>query len=204
MAKALSAKQRAALRKAQLASARKRKGKRKNWSDGTKGGLAGIRRAGNAQYGKVKGPRTRYRKGINKRNASLAAAGVGLAVIGAAVAKDYHNHKKRVKNTAHPTKSSHPARHLQSTNSALRQGKAVASANRRASVHRDVTNASAHHRANAARRANREQARQHKAAARQTRINQKLSDRGMYNSGLNSNVGGRTFVATRHGVSHRR
>ena len=97
MAHTMTPKRRAALRKAQLASARKRKGKRKNWSDGVKGGLAGVRRAGNANYGKVKGPRTKYRKGINARNVSAAAAVVGLGAIGAAFAYDYHNHRKRVK-----------------------------------------------------------------------------------------------------------
>lgn len=99
MAHTMTPKRRAALRKAQLASARKRKGKRKgkrkNWSDGVKGGLAGVRRAGNANYGKVKGPRTKYRKGINARNVSAAAAVVGLGAIGAAFAYDYHNHRKR-------------------------------------------------------------------------------------------------------------
>jgi hypothetical protein len=82
---------RAALKKAQLASARKRKGHgRKNWSDsvrspsGGKPSLADIRRAGNAQYAAShKTTRRKSKRPKNKVNAGLHAAAVVATYVGA-------------------------------------------------------------------------------------------------------------------------
>lgn len=74
---ARTAKQKAALRKAQLASARKRRGK-------GKGKLAAANRAA--------GPRNRVKRHLSRHGLSYAAVGV----FAGAVAADYHFKKKRI------------------------------------------------------------------------------------------------------------
>jgi hypothetical protein len=197
VAKARTAKQRAALRKAQLASARKRKGKgkRSNWSDGTKGGLAGIGRAGNASYGKVQGPRTKYRRGVNAKNARRVAAAGAVALVGAAFAYDYRNNKKRMKNAA-PVRSA-PVR------IARIRIRTVPKTTATRSSASSSTFDSRYNAAVAFRQSQVKEAKRKRTNARYARVSQKVAARGMYNSGLNSNVGGRTFVAGRGGTYRR-
>ena len=175
---ARTAKQRAALRKAQLASARKRKGKGK-----LKPGRAGTR--------------VRLKAGAK---AGLIVGGLVAGYYGSMAYANYHSRKNF---KAPKTDWASINRKISADHHASKQAKALRDVRNRTKVHHMTTSKQAADQANAARRRHRNNKLSQKQASRQARLNRKLTDRGLYNAGLSSNLGGRTFVAGRGGTYRR-
>jgi hypothetical protein len=180
MGKARTVKQKAALRKAQLASARKRKGKGKRLV--TRSLL----------------PRTRSKSAAQTRRrrvgyAALSVAGFGVAA--GALAASAHNYRKAA--NWKPPKTDWAA-----TNNRIRLDNAFSQAMR--SMRRsDASVASSMRRVDKATAGDKKDRRRRRTNARYARVSQKTSALGMYRSGLSSNVGGRAFVSGRGGTYRR-
>jgi hypothetical protein len=174
-----TAKQKAALRKAQLASARKRKGKGKG---------SRVRR--------MLLPKTRSKSAAQTRRRRIGYAALsvgGFAVAGMGIASSYRNYRKAVNWKP-------PQTNWAATNNRIRLDNAFNQA-MRTMRRTDTSVASAMRRAgipNAAKARRRS-----RRNDRYARVSQKVSGIGMYNSGLSANVGGRAFVAGRGGTYRR-
>lgn len=159
---ARTAKQRAALRKAQLASARKRKGK------------------GNS---KLKAAHSKARR----RMGTAARIGVGAVAAGAGIYA-YGKYKKR-NNYKAPKKSSRAT--------STRRSSSIPRSTKPSDFDKRYARAVAY------RQSQVKDAKSKRKNAKYARQSKKVSDRGLYNAGLSSNVGGRTFVAGRGGTYRR-
>jgi hypothetical protein len=167
VARVRTAKQKAALRKAQLASARKRKGKGK--------------------------ARPVARSGRSRGRTALKYA-AGAAVITGAGYAGYRASKRR--KTASTSSKDYAARNARVV-SRMKLDDAIQKAerdlNRRTLEHTEVTNTRARRRYRKAKDSLNEKQRQKKNADRQSRRNRKMADRGMYKAGLPTNISSRAI-----------